>query len=292
MVGSVVALLLGSILTTPASVNMIPTTVEFSSLTDFKWLGILAIMPWAFVGFETTPQISKDIRNSKTNTRSIIVISIVFGSLFYLIINYFTALNMNFNYTNAQTSSWATGEGIGNKLGIAGTFLLSIAMIGSILSGINGFMLSTIKLIESMARFNVAPSLLLTRNKLALSSKRVIFIIACTALFSPWLRRNYLLDIVNMASIGITIGFAYVTYANLVYNYKQNKQLKIIDIFSFTISFAFILTLLLPWSPASLSSNSYILLSVYIVLTMLGYIHVRNNHIRSNGGITDSSTII
>ena len=267
MIISVTALFFGSLWAVPVTQSFLPIDMENNSITSLAWLPILAVMPWAYVGFETTPQISKSIANSKTKTKSIILISLIAGFAFYFLINYFTALNMNFDYSSIKNSAWATGEGIENRIGSIGIWLLSIAMIGSILSGINGFILSSVKLLESMGESSLLPSFFTDNNKF--SKKKIVILICSICLLSPWLGRNYLLDIVNMASLGITVGFGYVTTADLI-NERQKKQAKIVNYLSVLISIIFILLLLLPFSPAALSVNSYLLLVLFIGIGIIG----------------------
>ncbi|WP_201534034.1 APC family permease [Psychrobacter immobilis] len=269
MIISVTALFFASLWATPTTQAFLPTDMQSSSITSLVWLPILAVMPWAYVGFETTPQISKAISDSKTKTKSIILISLVAGVLFYFVINYFTALNMNFDYQNIENSNWATGEGIKNRIGSVGIWLLSIAMIGSILSGINGFILSSVQLLESMSDSSLLPRIFTDKNR-QFSKIKTVILIAVVCLFSPWLGRNYLLDIVSMASLGITVGFAYVTTADLI-NERKKNQAGLLNYLSVLISLIFISLLLLPFSPAALSLNAYILLAVFIVLGAIGY---------------------
>jgi uncharacterized membrane protein len=73
-----------------------------------------------------------------------------------------------------------------------------------------------------------------------------------------------------MASLGITVGFAYVTMADLL-NERRKNQAGILNYLSVLISMVFISLLLLPFSPAALSLNAYILLAVFIVLGAIGY---------------------
>ena len=285
MIVSVTALFFGSLWMTPSTQAFLPTDMSSGSVTSLAWLPILAVMPWAYVGFETTPQISKSISDSKTKTKSIILISLIAGVLFYFLINYFTALNMNFDYQAIKESNWATGEGIDNRIGSIGIWLLSIAMIGSILSGINGFILSSVKLLESMGDASLLPSMFTDKNH-RFSKKKTVMLICLVCLLSPWLGRNYLLDIVSMASLGITVGFAYVTSADLI-NERRKQQAGLLNYLSVLISLTFISLLLLPFSPAALSLNAYILLAFFIVLGAIGYKKIfladdRNND-RING---------
>jgi len=269
MILSVTALFFASLWMTPATQAFLPTDMSSSSITSLAWLPILAVMPWAYVGFETTPQISKAISDSKTKTKSIILISLVAGVLFYFLINYFTALNMSFDYQAIKDSNWATGEGIDNRIGSIGIWLLSIAMIGSIMSGINGFILSSVKLLESMSDTSLLPSIFTDKDN-HFSKQKTVILICFVCLLSPWLGRNYLLDIVTMASLGITVGFAYVTTADLI-NERKKKQAGLLNYLSVLISVVFISLLLLPFSPAALSFNAYVLLGLFVVLGVIGY---------------------
>ncbi|HDL1774404.1 TPA: APC family permease, partial [Mannheimia haemolytica] len=240
---------------------------EFNSIKNYLWMSIIAVVPWAFVGFETTPQISRDIKNSKQKSVLIISISIFFGLLFYLMINYITALNMDLNYNDITQSAWATGDGIKNKLGITGMSILSIAMILSILSGINGFILASIKLLESMSKFEIVPEYLLENNRF--SNKKSIIFIFYLCVFIPWLGRNILLDIASIASIGISIGFLYVTISDIRSQYElYGKVSKKLSYIAVIISITFIALLLVPGSPAALSSRSIFLLSIFLVLSV------------------------
>jgi len=269
MILSVTALFFASLWMTPATQAFLPTDMSSSSITSLAWLPILAVMPWAYVGFETTPQISKAISDSKTKTKSIILISLIAGVLFYFLINYFTALNMSFDYQAIKDSNWATGEGIDNRIGSIGIWLLSIAMIGSIMSGINGFILSSVKLLESMSDTALLPSVFTDKNN-HFSKQKTVILICFICLLSPWLGRNYLLDIVTMASLGITVGFAYVTTADLI-NEQKKKQAGLLNYLSVLISVVFISLLLLPFSPAALSFNAYVLLGLFVILGVMGY---------------------
>ncbi|HDL1691758.1 TPA: APC family permease, partial [Mannheimia haemolytica] len=266
MVCSILILFLGSIINNDSrkEINYIS---EFNSIKNYLWMSIIAVVPWAFVGFETTPQISRDIKNSKQKSVLIISISIFFGLLFYLMINYITALNMDLNYNDITQSAWATGDGIKNKLGITGMSILSIAMILSILSGINGFILASIKLLESMSKFEIVPEYLLENNRF--SNKKSIIFIFYLCVFIPWLGRNILLDIASIASIGISIGFLYVTISDIRSQYElYGKVSKKLSYIAVIISITFIALLLVPGSPAALSSRSIFLLSIFLVLSV------------------------
>ena len=120
-----------------------------------------------------------------------------------------------------------------------------------------------------MGDSSLLPSVFTDKNH-HFSKTKTVTIIAVICLFSPWLGRNYLLDIVSMASLGITVGFAYVTTADLI-NERNKQQAGVLNYLSVLISIIFILLLLLPFSPAALSLNAYLLLAGFIILGIIGY---------------------
>lgn len=266
MVSSLFLLFLGSLLGT-AEINnshQFNIETELQAIEEYLWIKIIAIMPWAFVGFETTPQISRDIQKSKYKTSVIISVSILIGFVFYLMVNYITALNMNFNYHYIYKSTWATGEGINSVMGSYGIAVLAIAMIFSILSGINGFILASLKLLESMGEFKILPQSLLENKKF--SNKKSIILIFCMCIATPWLGRNILLDIVSLASVGISVGFLYVTIADIISQRKINNHVSFVSYIACLISIGFIALLLIPGSPAALSAQALIALAIFVFI--------------------------
>lgn len=238
---------------------------ETDKVKNLLWLSIIAVMPWAYVGFETTPQISKAIQSSRKKTKLIILISVLFGSIFYLLVNLMTAINMSFNYNTIQQSSWATGIGIQNAIGSWGMIILSLAMTLSILSGINGFILSSLKVMESMYLGGLMPSFF-SNAQSQISEFKAISLIFLLCILAPWLGRNILLDIVSLSSVGISLGFMYVVIADMKSQCLISNRIKPITYLSLLISIGFLALLLLPISPAALSANSLVVLFCFFLL--------------------------
>lgn len=277
MVLSLFALLAASLYATPN--HILPSASLETNHTvseNGSWLAVLAVMPWAYIGFETTPQLSKVISRSKTQTKFIILFSIAAGCFFYLAINYLTALNLNFDYATIAHSPWATGEGISRIAGTWGMAILATAMMCSILSGINGFMLATGKLFESMHDLGVLPAWLTAPDR-RFSQKRTGLLILILCLFAPWLGRNHLSDMVNTASFGIAIGFFYVAFADLV-RLRKNTQHPISAYLAVMTSIVFIVLLLMPDALDHLSMSG-----IGIIITILGlcfaYLALRSRRI-------------
>lgn len=217
-------------------------SAELPALNNASWLAVLAVVPWAYVGFETTPHIAKNIRDSQQKTKNIVYLSLISGFFCYILVNYFTALNFAFDYTAISQSAWATGEGIRQHTGHLGMLILTLAMVGAILSGINGFMLSSIKLIESMNDMNLTPKAVQTwfKQSPTIPSIQLISIIFFLCAIISLLGRNHLLTLVNIASFGIALGFIYIVWADIRAQRQRQEKVGILSYLALGASFLFV----------------------------------------------------
>ncbi|OOR91336.1 hypothetical protein B0181_03265 [Moraxella caviae] len=219
-----------------SAANLLPNLrQEFANIGD-GWLLVLAVVPWAYVGFETTPHITKNIQASKIKSRQIVYLSIFSGLLCYLLVNYFTALNLNFDYAAITNSAWATGEGVRVRLGDFGFGLLLLAMACAILSGINGFTLSAVKLLENMADADILPKKLAQNT----THKLTFIAIASVCIAATLLGRNHLATLVNLASLGIAFGFSYVVCTHIAYQKSKIQKLDKISMAALLASLWFV----------------------------------------------------
>ncbi|UNU74206.1 APC family permease [Moraxella nasovis] len=226
MVGAIIVLSVGSLWVAPHA-YLPPLKSELGAFDSGSWLAILAIVPWAYVGFETTPNIAKNIATSKKQSTHIIYLSIFSGLVCYLLVNYFTALNVNFDYAAIKELSWATGAGVREQLGSAGMAILTLAMACSIISGINGFLLSALSLVESMNEQRVLPTFLFHGFHEQKPNPLIITMLTLLCLSMTLLGRNHLLTLVNIASLGIAFGFIYVILADIISQKQHKKRLRL-----------------------------------------------------------------
>lgn len=242
------------------------------NFSNFKFLSILAIMPWAFVGFETTPNLSDEIKGKRV--MFIIFLSIFSGALFYIVVNLTTAINLDFDLKAITSSLWATGEGVKDKLGRVGFFILAISMLASILSGINGFMLTTIKVLKTAFKLKVFKKSAKFENQKN-DTKFIVLAIFLICVFAPWLGRGFLLDFVSTASVGISCSYSYISF--IAFKICKNIFFKYILLLSFFVSLGFILLLILPFSPAFLPINSWIMLMFFSIFMILFLYKIKRN---------------
>jgi len=126
-------------------------------------LAIVAVAPWAFVGFDTVPQSAEEFKFSPKKTRMIMIISVVFGALVYVLLNTVTAACVPEGYASwveyidtfgTQTGLMAlpTFYAAYQLLGYFGVALLGVAVTAAILSGIIGFYMAASRLLYSMSK--------------------------------------------------------------------------------------------------------------------------------------------
>ena len=91
LVGSVVILAVGALLNPQVELsNLQPAFPEDKSAVS-SVIAIVAVAPWAFVGFDSIPQAAEEFDFSPKKTGSIMIFSILFGGLVYVVLNTITA---------------------------------------------------------------------------------------------------------------------------------------------------------------------------------------------------------
>ncbi|MFD1205271.1 MULTISPECIES: APC family permease [Sporosarcina] len=229
-------------------------------------LVIVAIAPWAYVGFDNVPQAAEEFRFSPRKATMLIVASLFTSFLIYAIMIGLTS--WTFPEMAGNSNLWPTGDIVFLSLGRVGLVIMSIAIIMGIFTGLNGFYMSSSRLLFSMARARALPNLFRKIEKKKKTPIWGIWFVALITLPMPWFGRQALTWIVDMSSTGVSVAYLFTCLAAFkVLAWKAEpagrevapvkKALSLIGIIA---SIAFLLLLLIPVSPAALSAPSYILL--------------------------------
>ena len=248
-------------------------------------LAVVAVAPWAFVGFDTVPQAAEEFKFSTKKTRSIMILSILFGAFVYIVNNTVTASVIPegygswVEYINAIGGlsgliSLPTFHAAHELLGIAGLIFIGIAVLAAILSGIIGFYMATSRLLYSMSKEKVLPGWFGRLHGKYKTPANAILFVMIISLIAPFFGRTALGWIVDMSSTGAAIGYAYTSAAALKLALKEKKTGVIITGIIgvvMAIAFLFLLIVPIPMFACSLSKQSYICLLVWIVLGVIFY---------------------
>ena len=296
LVGGVTLVAVAALVSDKASfANLSPGFYESADGTSVSKIGgllaVVAVAPWAFVGFDTIPQSAEEFKFSPAKTKVIMIISIVFGASVYVVLNTITAMVVPEGYSgwNAYIDDLGNLDGLQalptffaakTLLGNAGLVFLGISVLAAILSGIVGFYMATSRLLYSMAKKNVLPSWFGQLHKSYKTPANAILFIMVISLLAPFCGRTALGWIVDMSSLGAAIGYGYTSIAALKYAKKAgNSGIMFTGALGTVFAAIFVVLLLvpIPMFGCSLGKESYICLIIWTVLGIIFYMSSRKN---------------
>lgn len=244
-------------------------------------LAIVAVAPWAYVGFETIPQAAEEFNFSIGKVNLIMIIAIAFGCIVYTCNNLVTAAASPEWTEFIKKHDWAVGAAVEALMGKPGLVVLGIAIASAILTGILGFLTATSRLLYSMARDGYIPAMFAKLHpRHGTPATAIVFCLAVSAV-GPWLGRTALGWFVDMSAIGGAIGFGYATASCFVTIRRRRAQgleerprtvLRLSALLGTVLSLGFVALLLIPGMPGCLNSQAYMMLGVWIVLGALFYL--------------------
>lgn len=288
LVGCVVVLGIGAFVSPVATApNMSPAFAQTEAGTNniAGIFAVIAVAPWAFVGFDSVPQASEEFNFSPSKTKIIMVLSIIIGGGLYVGLNFITAAVVpeGYNGWSEYIADLGNLEGIlamptfnaaKMLLGNIGLVVLSVALFCAVLSGMIGFYTATSRLLYSVAKEKVLPAPFAKLHSKYKTPYVAIIFVLIVSLVAPWFGRTVLGWVVDMSSIGAAIGYGFTSAATF-YTVHKNKDggiaLKLNAIFGVIASLFFVVMLL---SPSSLGFGGLGVESriALVVWTLLGIV--------------------
>lgn len=286
LVGGVLAVLMAALCQGKLTLDNLspayhPGTSELSGI-----LAIVAIAPWAFVGFDTIPQAAEEFNFSPSKSRWIMVLSIFFGAGIYVILNTVTAAVVPDGY-----STWAeyidavpslndlislpTFHAAHELLGSWGVVFLGLSVSAAILSGLIGFYMGASRLLFSMSREQVLPEWFGRIHPIHKTPVNAILFIMAVSMVAPFFGRTALGWIVNMSSLGAAVGYGYTSAAAVKFaKNEKNSSIVFTGVLGMLFSILFGLLLLIPIKglDSSLGKESFVSLGIWIVLGVVFYL--------------------
>ena len=282
LVGGVFAIALATVINPKVNFNHLSPGFYPVKSPMSGMLAVVAVAPWAFVGFDTIPQAAEEFKFSSMKSKFIMTLSILFGAIVYVVLNTVTAAVIPEKY-----SSWVSYiDDIPNLTGLislptfhagyqllgrTGLIFLGIAVLGAILSGIIGFYMATSRLLYSMSKEEVLPDWFGKLHEKYKTPHNAILFILMLSIIAPFFGRTALGWIVDMSSIGAAIGYGYTSLAAYKFAKKENNiGIMVTGIIGCIMSLIFMVLLLVPvpMFACSLGKESYISLIVWITIGM------------------------
>ena len=244
------------------------------------WHGILAIVavaPWAYVGFETIPQAVEEFNFSIRKVNGIMIGAIAFGCAVYSCNNLVTAAASPDWQDFIARHDWAVGAAVEALMGKPGLVVLGVAISCAILTGILGFLTATSRLLMSMAREGYIPEFFGgVSTRWRTPARAIVFCFALSAV-GPFFGRTALGWFVDMSAVGAAAGFAYACASALKTARSEpvnggNAVIKILSALGLVLSLCFVVLLLVPGLPGCLNGPGYAMLGVWIAMGIIFYV--------------------
>lgn len=249
------------------------------------WKGVFSIVamaPWAFIGFDCIPQSAEEYNFSHKKSTSIMISAILVAAILYIAVCAVTAVGVEpWQDLLARRTNWPTGYVVRNTIGLAGIVVLGIAMCCAVVSGMNAFYISTSRLMYAMAKEGSLPKWFeKLSDKYGTPVNAIIFVMVMS-LFAPWFGREILIWIVDMTSVGAAIVFAYTT-ASAAITGKRNGDRKytVFGVLGCIFSLFFLSLLVIPGMPGYLSFQSRVVLLIWILIGVVFYFIIRKSYVK------------
>lgn len=249
------------------------------------WKGVFSIVamaPWAFIGFDCIPQSAEEYNFSHRKSTNIMILAVLIAALLYIAVCTVTAVGLKpWQELLASRNNWPTGHVVRNTMGIVGLSVLGIAMFCAVISGMNAFYISTSRLMYAMAKEGSLPKWFEHISPKHGTPKNAILFTMAASLFAPWFGREILIWIVDMTSVGAAIVFAYTTAsAAIIARRNGNRKYLIFGIIGCLFSLFFLSLLIVPGMPGYLTFQSRVVLLAWIGIGFLFYMIIRKSYVK------------
>src|SRR5690625_2807545 len=172
-------------------------------------IAIVAISPWAFVGFDAVPQAAEEFDFPARKAFMLIILALFFAATLYGLMTLATAMGGSWESVAAENHLWGTGHVIGELIGPLGLVILVAALSMGIFTGLNGFILASSRLLFAMSRSKVLPVIFGKVHKKHQTPYVSVIFIVVVSMIAPWFGREALTWVVDMSSVGVSIAYLY-----------------------------------------------------------------------------------
>lgn len=252
----------------------------------YQILAIVAMMPWAFVGFEAVSNSSAEFNFGKKKLLPIFIVSIVLIAAIYSALAILPALVVPEGYSSwsdylahlstkgpsGLTPVFAAARLV---LGPAGFAIIGGALVAAQLTGIIATYVALSRLMYSMSLNGVLPNWFGVLGRDGTPKNAMLFIM-CVSVAVPFFGRSAIAWPIDVSSIGATIAYAYTSVAAFkAFGSKGRKifWVKLAGLGGAILAGILCLMMLIPnyLSGSSLAPESYLLLAVWCILGFLAY---------------------
>jgi len=264
-------------------------------------LAIVALAPWAFVGFESVSHSAEEFAFPRWRTVRIIVTSLAAAAAAYVALTLVAASVHPAGFANWRDYMAARGifdglealpvfYAVTKALGSAGLAILCLTTFAAIVTGLIGNVVAASRLIYAMSRDGLLwkPLARLDRDG---SPRNAILLILAVSCLLPFVGRTVVGWIVDVTTVGASIAYGYVSFCTFMVAKREGRRpVMASGIAGAVVSVAFLVYFLVPnfWVVDVLATESYFILSVW---SIIGVVVFRSMFSRDRHGRLGTTTV-
>ncbi len=239
---------------------------------------IFIMIPWAFVGFDSAPALSREAAFSKKLLGKIMIMAILFGTFSYMSHIVITLLGAPqpwpeyVHNIGKGLESIAVVAAIRRLYGTGGLILALITLLGGIVTGVNGSIANVSRLFYTMSRSNSLFPVLGKTNDKGVPDRAInSAVIASLVLVLISTTFN---TVEMVASICTAFGYGYCSLSALLNARKQgNRRYMFTGATGLLVCIVWLVFLSIPILPIKsfLSAKLYVSLGVWVFIGIWGY---------------------
>ena len=240
---------------------------------------VAALVPWAFVGFESVSHSTGEFKFSVRKSFLIMASAVIAGGIAYTFLTWLAVTVQPEGYSDwtAYIKDIGNLEGLKGLpvffatqkiMGNAGLIVLAFTLIGGVVTGIVGNYVAASRLLYAVADEGIISEKFHSLGRFKTPAKCIMFIMA-VSIFIPFMGRTAVGWIVDVTSVGATIVYGYTSAAAFKFAWKEGKRgVQFVGALGVIISVGFFILAVVPnfWAISTLSPESYLILTVWGIL--------------------------
>ena len=262
---------------------------------------IVALAPWAFVGFESVSNSAEEFSFPRKRTAVVIVFSLLAATAVYVLPVLAAASIRPEGFADwrgymAALKSFGDVRGlpvfyaVETAFGKSGVIVLALTTVAAIVSGIIGFVVASSRLVYAMSRDGLFWKSLSKLDRDGSPRNAILLILAVSCLL-PFVGRTVVGWIADVTTVGASIAYAYVSWCALAVACRERRPFIVASgAAGLVVSLSFLAYFLVPnfWVVDALSPESYLILTVW---SIFGIVVFRMVFSRDRVGRLGKSTV-
>ena len=243
---------------------------------------IVALAPWAYVGFESISHSAEEFQFDKKKNFPIILIALFTAGLAYILLSLLATTARPEGYADwaAYIANLSGLDGVESlptfyatrkAMGGAGMIVLGVTLIGGIVTGIIGNTIAASRVLYAMAKEDILPLWFRKLSSDGNPRNATFFVLAVSAII-PFFGRTAISWIVDVTTVGATIIYFYASAAAFKEaRLSRDRKSAVWGLLGVIISIGFALYFLIPniSSVSTLGTESYLILTVWSILGLI-----------------------